>query len=115
MKFTDYTPDELIGKTVIISNRHRMFLTKIEKVNKWSFKTASGDNLYNLNNGNKRGNDGWNHSSAQLITEERANKYRKEWKDEENRLKAIDTIQLTLKELPLDILNNIVSLLPKKD
>jgi hypothetical protein len=114
MNFKDFTAEELIGKPVLIINRYTSRLSTIEKVNKVSFKIKGDTDLFSLHNGWLRGSDKWNITRAELITEERAAKLRSEWKKQRLTKEAIETIQAAIKELPLDILTQMVALMPKQ-
>ena len=91
MKFTDFKPEELIGKTVLFTFGHSYSgktrqISKITKVTKTGFKidvTGFEDRLFSLNNGHQKGLNGRMNMSivsyCDLITEEETQKYREEF------------------------------------
>lgn len=74
MKFTDFTPEELIGKIVLVRGKRKNYLSKIVKVNKTSFKigsVTSSDN-FRLSDGELKGGDHFHYGTCKLITEQEA-------------------------------------------
>ena len=78
MQFTDFTPEELIGKTVLYDDYcGTRAVTKITRTTKTSFGIERNNMLFRLRNGNQR-TSGFG-ASCKLITEERANELRRQW------------------------------------
>lgn len=93
MEFSDFkdNPQDLVGKTVLhesgktYSNRRSLSLLKIVKVTKTGFRLDSmPDGLFSLIDGRQKGlNDRMNIgtiSRCSLVTEEEADKLRKDWR-----------------------------------
>lgn len=109
----DLKPDELIGRTVLINSRYSNRLGKIEKVNKTTFSVKGEGQPFKLSNGRQNGSDSWSSTYAEVITDEKANELRTEWKEKVDIAASIIRIEASLKTLPLSILNQIIELLPK--
>ena len=114
MNFKEFTEKELIGRTVLISTRYSKMLRKIEKVSKTTFKVAGESQPFKLISGRQNGGNAWNSVYAELITDEKANEIRAEWKENKEKADAIKIIENSIKELPLGILNEILKLIPTK-
>lgn len=80
MNFSDFTPEELIGKTVLYYDGcGRSRITTINRVTKTCFGISHNELLFKLHSGFERGGDGLHQAHCTLITEERANDLRRQW------------------------------------
>ena len=120
MKFTDFKPEELIGKLVL----HRSgtcyggvygSIKKITAVTKTSFKLEGDNNLFNLQNGDQRGLNGKMYmgviSDCKLITDEEAIELKKKWADNRDRKRIIKLVQDKIIVLNLATLQEIEKLI----
>ena len=111
MKFTDFEPKELIGKTVLYvsgqsySENRSKYIRKINRVTKTGFSIVGINALFSFN-GNQKGLTGRHNmgtiSECKLITEEEANQYREEWKMKREHKIMFDYISESLPKLTQD-------------
>ncbi len=112
MKFTDYTPEQLIGMNVLVEGTYNKWIGVIEEVNKASFKATCSDMLFSFS-GIERGGGTWNKHYAKLITKDEAFKIKQEWKNKKDKKQAIDQITPMLQHLSLEELKSVLNLITK--
>lgn len=110
MEFTDFQPNELIGKTVFIRSGIDS-ISKIKRVTKTAFEVEGHSGLFSLVSGHKKGGDGRNFTSAKLITDEEADVIKNKWAAERERKKIISLVQEKVTMLNLETLRKIQELI----
>lgn len=107
MEFKDYKPEELIGKTVLVSSNNRSSISTIERVTKTAFQIKGAPALFNLSNGWMKGCDKWNLTQCSLITEDQANEFRKKWGEKKEGKVIIELFDKLKTELTIEQLRAI--------
>lgn len=120
MNFKDFekNPQELVGKTVLYesgmsySYKRNRSLIKIEKVTKTGFRLFTmPDTLFSLIDGSQKGLNGRADmaiiSKCKLITDEEANKLRKQWKRNKIERELREKMQEKLKTMTFEQLKKM--------
>lgn len=115
MSIKDFSPEELIGKHVLINDNGRLSLDVIEKVSPKYVYLKKSDSLYSVTSGDARGSSKnmWRYHFIELITEEKANEYRKEWSDKNRTKELKNYIALNVAMLSLEQLQSIADTIAK--
>lgn len=115
-ELTNFKPEELIGKFVIISNRYGSSVGKISRVTKSYFGIENSENLFSLKNGDLRGNDAWNFTSAKLISKDEAKKQIGAWKKKKESKEMCDIIvrKINMNTISHSQLTEIIKIINKK-
>ncbi len=131
MNFTDFKPEELIGKKVLVrGKRSKEFLSTIGKVAKTTFKLGTldangkvqhvGSDNYYLKDGQLRSGSMWEYGSCRLVTDEEIETWQKNQneavfrKSLENKVNdVIRNIRLT--ELTNEHLEQLLTILTPKE
>lgn len=111
--FSDYqsNPKELIGKYVLIKDRSRSMIKKIERTTKTAFGVSGSSSLYSLVSGTLKGSDIWHSGSASIISESDARKLIQQWNIEKEERDMRVTIQDSLPSITHKTLSEIVKLI----
>ena len=113
MNFKDFENDysQLVGKTVLLSNRYNSSLHKIEKVTKTGFRISGDSSLFRLDNGWQKGGNSWSFSSCSLLTDEEANEYRAKWALAKEIRDIKEEVKTKLEILDIETLRKIKSII----
>lgn len=124
MKFSDYTPSELIGKRVLYEsgmtydNHKSRRITFITSVTKKGFKINKTNKLFSFNNGRQYGltrkEDAAIVSVCRLLTDKEADALIKEWNEKKERASIISLITGNIEKIDIEKLRVIQSLLINK-
>lgn len=113
MNFKDFTPEELIGKYVLIDGKYSKSINRITRVTKKYFGVSNSNSLYELTTGRSRGDDIWNTIYAKLISDEDANKISLKWKEDKAKKQMVEDIMLRVqgKNISYSTLTEIINIL----
>lgn len=102
LKFTDVKPEELVGRSVLCSNRNSSkFVDKIVKVTKTGFRISKYPNtLFNFS-GSSKSRDVWDTRYCRLLTDEDATVLIKKYNDASEKSKLIKLITSSITECDL--------------
>lgn len=121
IKFSDFMPFELIGKTVLYqygksyNQNLNKALRKIEKVTSTGFRITKESGLFSLRDGYMKGLNGkmdaGTISKCELITEDKANELRKEWAENRTIKLFKDIISENINKISFTQLQSIVKII----
>ena len=122
--FSDFTADELMGKTILNtaggSGNSSRRLAKITHVTKTGFRISDSESLYSLDRGKKKGGGNarmdWGvYDNCELVTEDEANAFRKQWAENKEKKALYKTFENKLKisDLTLEQVKAIAEIINK--
>ena len=113
MEFRDFenNPKELIGKRVLISGKYSKSIGTISRLTKTSFAVKIGnteiDSLFDLANGIIRSSDKRNSTKAILLSLEKEEVIKKEWKENLERKNLTEKFNQKINSLTIEQITKI--------
>ena len=109
MNFKDFSPEELVGKTVLWETRSTRRITKISRVLKTGFCLECDEKIKFKFNGHEKNDDKWYTSFCRLITPEEEIEIRKQFKFNNYKRKIIDGLsKVEFSEVVLSAMENLI-------
>jgi hypothetical protein len=110
LKFSDFTPEELIGKKVLLTDSSLSAIRTITRVTKEYFAISQSNALYSLHTGNLRGGDIWRVSNCSLISDADARVLSIKWSAVKQRRAQLAYLDSKLESLSNEQINQLFEL-----